>query len=589
MPPVELSGTPDGAPKRILGSQRGLYKVSFYASTPEAALPPRWIPKSEVPAALIDIWRQLRSARAALRQRQEERVASRESAANLHGSDENVSAAQDGGSAAFLPMATAPTFSVPQSQTQTTLGAATSVTSAPPSDPKADLNLSSWPENAVLATDTDAAGPSHTTTRSGRRAVPVDGAGDDASQKVAELRDEIRFLKTVYEEASTSATQAVAELDEARQKSEQLRRQLDEGLQFQRDWRMSELKMWQSEAEQAQAQLALLRQQRELSQSVDILRKAAEWDQHQLQEWPSSVPSDPLMNASALDGVPEAASAVTSENVPPAPAPAPRAGRPRRGAAQAAEQYIREKMAKDVQAQNEAAQDPTAAPATTPVLQPVSGAAGTLEPLADATPAQLPAAELPSASSLENTVVSTPTLPVEHSQAALPREFETHTYATSQPVDSTLTAMEEAQPLEFSDALSAPPSPVQGPMSGPSDTAGGPTSLDVQDAPSGPSAPREAAAYATSFNVRQESAPLSAEALDVGDQYEPRQSTTEESRATWKRRLDPDASLPDTWDELPPLHSNSSSPPRWKRRRIDPRLNADTEVLPSGTVRSSPP
>ena len=63
-------------PKRILGSKQGYYKVSYdvVPGGQESQKTPEWLPKHQVPAHLVQVWRQQRTDRLVFKQRIKERA-----------------------------------------------------------------------------------------------------------------------------------------------------------------------------------------------------------------------------------------------------------------------------------------------------------------------------------------------------------------------------------------------------------------------------------------------------------------------------------------------------------------------------------
>lgn len=128
-------------------------------------------------------------------------------------------------------------------------------------------------------------------SRSGRRIRrPVSTTTesfDEATQvlnaKVSQQTEEIKFLKTLYEDASNSATRTTEELRNAKEQIRLLKDQLATGINTQRSFYMSEVEQWKQEADRVKKQLSFL-EQREHQLNDDIRRKAAEWDKHLEQE-----------------------------------------------------------------------------------------------------------------------------------------------------------------------------------------------------------------------------------------------------------------------------------------------------------------
>lgn len=124
-------------------------------------------------------------------------------------------------------------------------------------------------------------------SRSGRRIRPPISTTNDPSNdtmealnaKIMQQAEEIKFLKSMYEDASNSATRLTEELGNAKEQIRLLKDQLTEGLNAQRNLHMSEVKQWKQEAERAKQQLLFL-ELREQQVNDDIRRKAAEWDKH---------------------------------------------------------------------------------------------------------------------------------------------------------------------------------------------------------------------------------------------------------------------------------------------------------------------
>ncbi|WFD21323.1 hypothetical protein MCAP1_003584 [Malassezia caprae] len=128
-------------------------------------------------------------------------------------------------------------------------------------------------------------------SRSGRRirrpTSTTTESSDEATQalnaKISQQAEEIKFLKTMYEDASNSATKTTEELGNARKQIRLLKDQLSTGIDIQRNFFMSEVVQWKQETERVKQQLLFL-EQREHQLNDDIRRKAAEWDKHLEQE-----------------------------------------------------------------------------------------------------------------------------------------------------------------------------------------------------------------------------------------------------------------------------------------------------------------
>lgn len=94
-----------------------------------------------------------------------------------------------------------------------------------------------------------------------------------------QMREELGFVRKLYQEASSSAVDNTTQLEEARKEIVMLKGQLKDGLALQQQFVQAQKQQWEDEAAQLRAQLALFQGQQART-DAEIRRKAAEWDMH---------------------------------------------------------------------------------------------------------------------------------------------------------------------------------------------------------------------------------------------------------------------------------------------------------------------
>ncbi|WFD45052.1 hypothetical protein MPSI1_003729 [Malassezia psittaci] len=122
------------------------------------------------------------------------------------------------------------------------------------------------------------------------RSTSVEGVTEEAqefiqklTQKKQSLQEELSFVRTMYQEASASATALTTELGESRKEISILKEQLEQGLNLHQGFIEAQKQKWTEELDMLKAQLELFQGQSSQT-NAEIRRKAAEWDMHQERE-----------------------------------------------------------------------------------------------------------------------------------------------------------------------------------------------------------------------------------------------------------------------------------------------------------------
>ncbi|WFD01167.1 hypothetical protein MYAM1_003928 [Malassezia yamatoensis] len=122
------------------------------------------------------------------------------------------------------------------------------------------------------------------------RKTTVEGVTEEAqgyiqklAQKKQSLQEELSFVRTMYQEASASATALTTELEESRKEIIILKEQLDQGLNLHQNFIEAQRQKWTEELDMLKAQLELFQGQSSQT-DAEVRRKAAEWDMHQERE-----------------------------------------------------------------------------------------------------------------------------------------------------------------------------------------------------------------------------------------------------------------------------------------------------------------
>ncbi|WFD32747.1 hypothetical protein MSPP1_003798 [Malassezia sp. CBS 17886] len=360
-------------PQRILGSKKGFYKVSYAVwghdtpPTAQAVRAPEWIAKGLVPARLIDVWREQRADRRAYLEKQEASI---------------PTPARTGMTVATARPATAPSSVLPAQPASSSLSdppdpaVAPGLQASSASRPTAGVSPRAAALSLVRFTGTARSFPAaripHETTvpaavaspavqnagRLSRGRVPRRGAQrtqavslpwsavassaqgmhDEVEQLRMQkdaMRDELAFLRNMYDEASSKAAEAVAELDKVRQENAQLHTRMDSGIAFVRGLVDAEKGVRERQNTQQEAvRLLLATQQTRIP--PDVVHKAAEFDRLRAREaraeeerrrrwesWDARKEQENLVFHDASESVPPVDSAARGVN---AGAPTPPAG-----------------------------------------------------------------------------------------------------------------------------------------------------------------------------------------------------------------------------------------------------------------------
>ena len=312
------------------------------APPPDAIPEPEWMRKDQVPADLVAMWRALRAERASFKEeiqkeaqsRVDEDILATEAAEEVPGPveapegvadetanvppaeesiDVSISGARDTDVSAVFALDEQPesgtdgavdASNIPREddtappapqehQTPRKEGILTSAVAAI----RAHFQPTSSPSEQH-ARESESAPPSESApSRRVRR--PVDGGSEfrpqgDSIESVTQdaqafiqrllhekeqMREELGFVRKLYQEASSSAVDNTTQLEEARKEIALLQGQLKDGLALQQQFVQAQKQQWEDEAAQLRAQLALFQGQ-QAHTDAEIRRKAAEWDMH---------------------------------------------------------------------------------------------------------------------------------------------------------------------------------------------------------------------------------------------------------------------------------------------------------------------